>query len=96
MADVVVRNNTEKHRYEAVVDGEVAGFADYGIGGDAIVFLHTEVEDRFEGQGIGSALVRGSLDQVRAEGAHDVVPLCPFYRGWIEKHPDYQDLVHAR
>ncbi|MFT4286374.1 GNAT family N-acetyltransferase [Nocardioides sp.] len=96
MADVVVRNDTDRHRYEAIVDGEVAGFATYRVEGEAIVFLHTEIDDRFAGQGIGSALARGALDDVRRNGELDVVPRCPFVKGWIEKHPDYQDLVHSR
>ncbi len=44
------------------------------------------------GQGIGSKLVKGALDQVRADGLK-VVAQCPFVRGWIEKHPDYADLL---
>jgi predicted GNAT family acetyltransferase len=96
MSDVEVRNNAEQNRYEAWLDGEVAGFAEYGLSDHAIVFTHTEVADRFEGKGVGSALARGALDDVRAQGDRDVVPLCPFIKGWIAKHPDYQDLLHKR
>ncbi len=31
MSDVVVRDNTAAHRYEAVVDEDVVGFADYTL-----------------------------------------------------------------
>ena len=51
-----------------------------------------EVDDAFEGQGVGSALARTALDDVRASG-RSAVPKCPFIRGWIDKHPDYADLV---
>ena len=95
MSDVDVRNNPEQNRYEAWLDGELAGFAEYGLRDHAIVFTHTEVGDRFEGKGVGSSLARGALDDVRAQGDRDVVPLCPFIRGWIEKHPDYLDLVRT-
>ena len=95
MSDIQVTDNTEQSRYEARLDGELAGFAEYHLRGSSIVFTHTEVDPAFEGHGIGGAIVRQSLDQIRAEGVHDVVPICPFYKSWLEKHPDYQDLVHS-
>ena len=96
MADVETRNNKSENRYEALVEGEVAGFAAYQLTDLLVVFTHTEVDDAYEGQGVGSALARGALDDVRAEGARKVLPLCPFIKSWIEKHPDYQDLVYGR
>jgi len=96
MSDIEVKNNPARHRYEALVDGKVAGFAVYGLTDSAIVFLHTEVGEEYGGQGVGSALARGALDDVRADGRRDVVPLCPFIKGWLDKHPDYQDLVHKK
>lgn len=92
---IEVRDNETESRYEAWVDGELAGFAVYGLGPVSIVFLHTEVLPAFEGHGVGGALARAALDDVRAQGERDVIPLCPFIKGWIEKHPDYQDLVHT-
>lgn len=93
---IEVQDNPAENRYEALVDGQLAGIAVYGLGAHAIVFLHTEVADAYEGQGVGSALARGALDDVRAKNERDVVPLCPFIKTWIEKHPDYQDLLHRR
>lgn len=95
MADVQVTDNPGESRFEARVDGELAGFAEYLTSEDLVTFTHTEVFDAFEGQGVGSALARGALDAVRADGTRRVLPRCPFIRGWIEKHPDYQDLVDA-
>ena len=96
---IEVRNNPAESRYEAWLDGELAGVAEYRTEAsgdqDAVVFTHTEVADRFEGRGVGSTLARAALDDVRASG-RAVVPLCPFIKGWIEKHPDYQDLVRER
>jgi predicted GNAT family acetyltransferase len=93
MSDVEVRNNPAENRYEAWLDGSLAGVAAYEPREDAVVFTHTEVDDRFEGRGVGSALVRGALDDVRAKGDREVVPLCPFVKSWIDKHPEYQDLL---
>lgn len=93
MSDVEVTDNPALNRYEARVGGELAGFADYHLTRSSIVFTHTLVEDEFEGQGVGSALARAALDDVRSTGERDVVPVCPFIREWIDKHPDYSDLV---
>jgi len=89
---VQVTNNPEKQRYEAHLDGELAGFAEYMLTNELITFTHTEVDRKFEGKGVGSALVRGALDDVRAAGERKVLPLCPFVKGWMAKHADYQDL----
>jgi predicted GNAT family acetyltransferase len=93
MADIEVTDNPDESRFEARVDGEVAGFAAYRLSDGRIVFTHTEVDDAFGGQGVGGALARGALDQVRAAGDRQVVALCPFIAAWIDKHPDYQDLL---
>lgn len=88
-----VRNNESESRYEALVDGEYAGKAEYLVDGDTITFTHTEVD--LEGQGVGSALAREALDDVRRQGDKKVVARCPFIKGWIDKHPDYADLLAA-
>lgn len=93
MSDVVVTHHPEESRYEAHIGGKLAGFAAYKIARGNQVFTHTEVDDAFEGQGVGGALARAALDDVRERGEHQVVALCPFIAAWIERHPDYQDLV---
>ena len=95
MTDVATSHNPQASRYEAHIDGELAGFAEYQLTDELVVFTHTEVDDRFEGQGVGSALARFALDDVRADGSRRVLPLCPFIKGWIGKHPDYADLVYG-
>jgi predicted GNAT family acetyltransferase len=93
MTDISVGDNPAQQRYEATVDGTVAGFAQYQVKDGHIVFTHTEVDDAFAGQGVGGALARGALDDVRARAEHDVVALCPFISAWLARHPDYQDLL---
>ena len=93
MSTIEITDNSAENRFEAHVDGELAGFAQYRFRGDAIVFPHTEVATAFEGQGIGGAIARYALDAVRADEGLRVVPLCPFIRAWIEKHPEYASLV---
>ena len=86
-----VIDNRKDSRYEAPVDGGLA-FVDYRLKEGRIVLAHTEVPKVAEGHGIGDALVRFVLDDARARGL-SVVPLCPFIAQWIERHPDYKDLV---
>ncbi|WDZ89091.1 GNAT family N-acetyltransferase [Nocardiopsis sp. HUAS JQ3] len=83
----------DRKRYEIRVDGEVAGFAEYILTDDMVTFTHTEIDPAHEGQGLGGALVRGALDDVRPRKLA-VLPLCPFVKGWIQRHPDYADLVY--
>jgi len=90
MTDTVL-NNTDKNRYELSVDGHLAATY-YRIADSVITFVHTEVPDALAGRGVGSKLVKGALDQVRAAGLK-VVPQCPFVRAYIERHPDYADLL---
>lgn len=81
-------------RFEIRVDDAVAGYAEYRAEGSALALTHTVVEPAYEGLGIGSALAQGVLDAVRARGMQ-VLPYCPFIRGWIAKHPDHADMVPA-
>ncbi len=94
MDEVVVTDVPERSRWEAHLDGELAGVATYRREGRVVTFVHTEVDPAFEGRGIGGALARASLDAARAAGDR-VDPQCPFYASWIGKHPDYADLVIA-
>jgi predicted GNAT family acetyltransferase len=93
--DLEVRDDPELGRYEArAADGDgLAGYTRYARGGgDLFVFTHTEVLSDYEGQGVGGALVRGALDDVRRRGGR-IEAQCPFVRSWIDRHPDYQDLL---
>ncbi|MEU6410179.1 GNAT family N-acetyltransferase [Microbispora sp. NPDC046933] len=87
-----VIDNAAASRYEILLDGAVAGFAQYRLRGGSMVFPHTEIRDEFEGRGLGSMLVGRALDGARAAGLR-VVPLCSFVAWYIQKHPEYRDLV---
>jgi predicted GNAT family acetyltransferase len=90
----VVVDDPEASRFEVLVDGEVAGFAEYRRTASWVAFTHTVVDPAFEGRGLGSVLARGALDATREAGA-PVLPYCPFIRGYIQRHPAYLDLVPA-
>lgn len=91
-SDLIVSDAPDASRYEARVGDDLAGFANYTRSGRMMVVTHTEVEPAYEGRGVGGTLVRAALDDVRAKGLQ-VVPVCPFFAGWIDRHPEYQDLV---
>jgi hypothetical protein len=84
-------NNRAHHRYELEVDGHIAATY-YELAGGVITFVHTEVPPELGGKGIGSKLIKGALDQVRADGLK-VIAECPFVKSYIDKHPDYADLL---
>jgi hypothetical protein len=90
--DLTVRDNAAELRYEVLEEGRVLGEILYRRRGDRVVLLHTEVLPSAEGSGLGSRLVAGALDNIRARGLR-VVPLCPFVAAYIRRHPEYADLV---
>jgi uncharacterized protein len=89
---VRVVDNPDRARFEAYVGDELAGFVTYRLRPGRIVFNHTEVDDAFEGHGVGSRLAREVLDEARARGLA-VNPVCPFIRAYIDHHAEYADLV---
>lgn len=91
--DVTVTDAPQDKRYEARIGDEVAGVAAYVRTADMIAFIHTEVRDGFAGRGVGSALARTALDAARAQGLR-VLAICPFFEGWLAKHPEYADLQY--
>jgi len=92
MADDV-SDNTAKSRYELNVDGHIA-FVDYRLRPDKIILVHTEVPSELGGRGVGSKLASGTLDAVRKRGLKADIR-CDFLASYIQKHPEYADLVIA-
>lgn len=92
--EVTVVDNKERKRYEARLGGELAGILAYTVEDGVAVMPHTVVEPQFEGRGIGGKLAKAALDDVRQRGLK-VVPQCWFVAAYIEKNPEYADLVAA-
>ena len=92
LVPLTVTDNPAESRYELRDGDTLAGTAAYRVHDDTVTFTHTEVADAYEGQGGGSQLAREALDDSRARGRR-VVARCPFISGWIERHPDYTDLL---
>lgn len=90
--DLEIHEEPGESAYVAYVGGKRAGKAQYVTREDRRVFTHTEVDDTYKGAGVGSRLVRHALDDMRTRGVK-VAPLCPFFRAYIRRHPEYEDLV---
>ena len=82
----------ERRRFTIALDDAVVGFAEYVHKGGRYYFAHTEIDPEFGGRGLGTILIQGAMDAMRAEDAR-IAPLCPFVAAWIVDHPDYDDLV---
>jgi len=89
---VEVRDVPDSARYEVTLDAAPAGYTAYMLRPGLIAFVHTEIEERFEGHGLASRLIAFALDDARGRGLA-VFPLCPFVNEFIERHPEYLDLV---
>jgi uncharacterized protein len=92
---VEFRNDEAQRRYELVVDGSVASYADYDLDGTVMVLPHTVTDPASRGQGRAGQLVGQVLDDARARG-FTVVPACWYVAQFIDQHPEYADLVHRR
>jgi len=91
-SDLPIRDNPEKHRYEADLGDGSAAIAEYILPAGKIMFTHTEVPPKHEGKGIGSALIRYALAEARRRGLK-VIPVCPFFAAYMQKHTEVQDLL---
>ena len=81
-----VTDNQERFRFEFYLDGKLAELQ-YRRNGKRLVLIHTEVPIELEGHGIGGTLITAAIDRAARDGM-TVVPLCPFARDWLERHPD--------
>ena len=92
--DYTVRDNPAELRYEILAGDDLLGVIRYVSEPGTVVLVHTEIEPKAEGQGIGSRLVAGALADIRSRGLR-LVPVCPFVRAYITRHSEYDDLVVA-
>jgi uncharacterized protein len=92
--DVHVQDNPARHRFEILVDGEMAGLAAYRVRDGVVVVTHSEVDPDRRGHGLAGELARQTLDALRERGER-VVPSCPFFAKYVAEHPEYADLVEA-
>lgn len=92
MSDPEIRDNVEMKRYELPVDGEVA-VVTYNLSPGSLMITETLVPRRLEGKGLASRLAKHVLADAKARGLV-VLPVCPFFAGYLQKHPEHADVVH--
>jgi predicted GNAT family acetyltransferase len=93
--DAKVHDNTDRHRFEVIVDGKLGGFADYRTRNGLVTITHSQVDPTYRGQGVGGQLAKQTLDMLRERGVK-VVPVCPFFAEYVAQHPEYDDIVANR
>jgi len=92
MTDTDIRDNTEAHRYELPV-GEDLAVVTYNLTGSNLMITETLVPEALEGQGIASRLAKHVIGDARARQLL-ILPVCPFFSAYLQKHPDHADVVH--
>ena len=92
MSDTVI-DDPAGSRYVLQRDGRQIGQSVYERGPGTITFLHTEIDPEFAEHGLGSKLVKASLDDVRATSTDRVIAVCPFVRAYLRRHPEDEDLL---
>jgi uncharacterized protein len=95
VTEAAVTDNAAEERYELASNGSLLGVIEYRDRPDARVLVHTEVDPEHEGEGLGSRLVEGALQDMRERNL-ELIPLCPFVRAYLRSHPDQADLVAPR
>jgi predicted GNAT family acetyltransferase len=91
-AQITVADDAERERYEIRADGKLAGFLRYRLRPGLIELIHTEINDEFEGRGLGSQLISFALGDARERGLA-VLPICPFVNDYIQRHRRHAELV---
>lgn len=89
---ITIADNANEKRYEIHLGGALAGFLQYRLHPGLIELVHTEIDEEFEGRGLGSRLIAFALEDARKRGL-DVLPFCPFVNDYIRQHPQYMELV---
>ncbi|MDE0065391.1 MAG: GNAT family N-acetyltransferase [Acidimicrobiaceae bacterium] len=87
-----VRNNSARQRYELIVEGRIVSVADYQLDGTIVVVPHVETDPSMRGRGLADRLMRGMLDDLRAN-KQSILPLCGFAAAFIDDHPEDADLL---
>lgn len=90
--ELTIVNNRAAKRYEALVDGQPAGYSTYEEEPGRVTFVHTVVRPQFEGRGVGSRLAKFAIDDVQARGLR-ITPICPFVRAYLRRHHEYDSIV---
>lgn len=93
--DITREEGPSKGRYVLRLDGAEAELTYSRAGDTTIIIDHTGVPEALRGRSAGQALVRRAVEDARAEG-RSIIPLCPFAKAQIARHPEWQDVLQKR
>lgn len=91
MNEAAIRHSRMRNRFETEVEGQV-GYVEYVLDGGTMALVHTIVPDGIAGRGIAGRLVQAAVDHARAAGLK-IAPRCSYAAAWMERHPEYADLL---
>ncbi|WP_294246987.1 GNAT family N-acetyltransferase [uncultured Chryseobacterium sp.] len=93
MIEVKQNNDEKRGSFEAFLDGNHAGLMTYTWAGeDRFIIDHTEVEESYNGKGVGKEMLEAAVEYARAN-SKSIIPLCPFAKAMIQKHEEMQDVL---
>ncbi|WP_269714805.1 GNAT family N-acetyltransferase [Caulobacter sp. NIBR2454] len=92
MLDPEIRDHSELKRYELAIDGDVA-VVTYNLGASGLMVTETLVPEALEGRGLASRLAKHVIADAKQRGIV-ILPVCPFFAGYFQKHPEHADVVH--
>lgn len=93
MTEVKHSNNEKNGNFEAFIDGKRAGLMTYTWAGEErFIIDHTEVEEAYNGKGVGKEMLLAAVDFARKNGK-TIIPLCPFAKATFQKHEEIQDVL---
>lgn len=89
---MTIEHQPDNHRYVLLEHGDIVGVVDYLESEGVLSLVRAEVPPELRGQGKGATLVRGTLETIRREGTHKVIPVCPYIAKFIMKNAEFRDL----
>jgi uncharacterized protein len=89
-----VFHNVAQQRFELRV-GDALCRVDYRLSPGKLVIYHSEVPQALERRGLAALMTRAALDFARSQNLR-VEPRCPYTATFVQKHPEYADLLAPR
>lgn len=85
-------DNASAKRFELTVEGGIV-YAEYNLTQGGVMITETITPIGLEGKGHASTLARHVLEDIKARDLK-ILPVCPFFSGWLKRHPEYAETVH--
>lgn len=88
---ITVQHQPENQEFTATMEGHTGELA-YSLPAEGVIdFTHTFVDKALRGKGVAEALAREALAYARQQKLQ-VRTSCEYMKGFVQQHPEYQDL----